>query len=97
MRLRPAGLLDESDDVFGGGDEEEEVKVNTRPRKIGPPVPEKTAMARQIAQLMAHSHRRCRPVPANGEIIYTRVIKPKPTHQTEEHSALNARTTGKHL
>ncbi|TDG98378.1 hypothetical protein EPR50_G00217330 [Perca flavescens] len=93
VRLRPAGLLDEPDDVFGGGDEEE-VKVNARPHKIAPPVPEKTAVARQIAQLMAHSHRHCGLVTANGELIYTRVIKPKPRHQTEGHSGLNARITG---
>ncbi|XP_034716586.1 serine/arginine repetitive matrix protein 1-like [Etheostoma cragini] len=94
VNLRAVGLLDECDDVFGGG-EEEEVKMNTRPRKIAPAVPEKTAMARQIAQLMAQSRQRRRPVTANGEIPYTRVIKPKPAHRAKERSGLNATITGR--
>ncbi|XP_073346084.1 uncharacterized protein [Pagrus major] len=90
VHLRSVTLLDESDDVFG---EEKEVKVTTRPRKIPPPVPEKTAMARQVAQLIAHSHQRCK---SNEENIYTSVIKPKPrkSHQTEDHSSLQERKTG---
>lgn len=89
VHLRPLTLLDESDDVFSE-------EVTTRMRKIPPPVPEKTSMARQKAQLMAHSHQGCRPVTANEEIIYTRLIKPKPKHslQTEDHSRLHFKSTG---
>lgn len=85
VKLRPLTLLDESDDVFS----EEEVNVMTKPRKIPPPVPEKTFMARQIAQLMAHSRQGCKPVAANKEIIYSTVIKPKPkhSHKTETTAA----------
>ncbi|XP_044034424.1 uncharacterized protein LOC122867548 isoform X2 [Siniperca chuatsi] len=96
VKLRPVTLSDESDDVFSEGNEEE-VKVTTRPRKIPPPVPEKTAMARQIAQLFAHSRQHRRPITAkaNEENIYPSVIKPKPkhSHQTEDHSSLHARKT----
>lgn len=94
VHLRAVTLLDESDDVFN----EKVVRVASRARKIPPPVPNKTSTARQIAQLMAHSHQRCGPVTANEEIIYTRVIKPKPkqSHQTEDHNRLNAGKTGKH-
>ncbi|XP_074476086.1 uncharacterized protein LOC141758493 isoform X1 [Sebastes fasciatus] len=94
VHLHPLTLLDESDDVFSGGDEEE-VNVTARPRKIPPPVPEKTTAARQIAQLLAHSHQHCGPGTADGEIIYSRVIKPKPKHsqQSEDHNRLNARIT----
>ncbi|XP_040885413.1 putative protein TPRXL isoform X2 [Toxotes jaculatrix] len=54
IRLRPVSHSDESDDVFIEG-HEEKVKVTSQPRKIPPPVPEKTFMARQIAQLIARS------------------------------------------
>ncbi|XP_031698479.1 uncharacterized protein LOC116380731 isoform X2 [Anarrhichthys ocellatus] len=95
MHLRPLTLLDESDDVFGGGDEEG-AGVTARPRKIPPPVPEKTSMARQIAKLMTHSHQCRGPFTANEEIIYSSVLKPKAkrSHQTEDHSGLNAGITG---
>lgn len=95
VHLRPLSLSDESDDVFSGG-KGKEVKVTPRPRKISPPVPEKTSRARQIAQLIAHSRPPCRPVTAktNEENIYTSVIKPKPkqSHLTEDHSSLHVRT-----
>ncbi|XP_045925212.1 putative protein TPRXL [Micropterus dolomieu] len=78
VHLRQVSLSDESDDVFSGGNEEE-VKVTTEPCKTPPPVPEKTSMARQIAQLIAHSRKHCRPVITKAkENIYTSVIKPKP-------------------
>ncbi|XP_029312301.1 serine/arginine repetitive matrix protein 1-like isoform X2 [Cottoperca gobio] len=85
VHLRPVTPLDESDDVFG----KEEVKVT---RKTPPPVPEKTSMAKQIAQLMAHSQQHCGRV----ESTNTRVIKPKPKHpqHTEDHSSLKAGNTG---
>ncbi|XP_070847595.1 uncharacterized protein [Chaetodon trifascialis] len=80
-----------SDDVFSEGNEEE-VKAITRPRKIPPPVPPKTPMAKQIARLIAHSRQRCA---TNEENIYTSVIRPKPklTH-TQDHSSLHERRTG---
>ncbi|KAM6899129.1 uncharacterized protein PEZ65_021007 isoform 2-T2 [Lycodopsis pacificus] len=95
MHLRPLTLLDESDDVFGGGDEEG-AGVTARPRKIPPPVAEKTSMARQIAKLMTQSHQRRGPSAANEEIIYSSATKPKAkhSHQTEDHSGLNAGITG---
>ncbi|XP_054454916.1 uncharacterized protein LOC129091356 isoform X2 [Anoplopoma fimbria] len=95
VHLRPLTLLDESDDVFSGGDEGE-AGVTARPCKISPPVPEKTSMARQIAQLMGHSYKRRGPVTANEEINYNSVMKPKArhSHQTEDLSRLNARITG---
>ena len=95
VHLRPVALADESDDVFGEEEEEEEAKATARPRKIPPPVAEKTAMARQVAQLIALSRQRCK---GNEENIYTSVIKPKPkrSHQTEDHSSLQERKTGEH-
>ncbi|XP_068162140.1 NHS-like protein 2 [Antennarius striatus] len=48
VRLRSFTLSDVSDDVFGRGDEEEV--------RLPPPVPEKTSVAKQTAQLIAHSH-----------------------------------------
>ncbi|XP_070783699.1 NHS-like protein 2 [Enoplosus armatus] len=97
VHLRPVTLSDESDNVFSEGDEEE-VKGTARPRKVPPPVPEKTSVARQTAQLIAHSHQRCRPVTAesNAENIYTSVVMPKPkrSHQTGDHNNGHARKTG---
>lgn len=90
MQLHPVTCLDESDDVFSEENDEEndeeeqkEEKVTTRPRKTPPPIAEKTAMARQIAQLIAHSRQCRRPVTAKTnqkENIYTSEIKPKPKH-----------------
>lgn len=87
VRLHAVTLSDESDDVFSGGSEQK-VRATPRPHKIAPPVPEKTSMARQKAQLIAHSHQRCK---TNEENIC--VIKPKPKHlhQTEDHSSLHER------
>lgn len=76
VHLRQITLSDESDDVFSAGNEEQ-VKRTTRPRKIPPPVPRKTSMARQTAQLIAHSRKHCT---SNEDNIYTSVIKPKPKH-----------------
>lgn len=83
LRLNPVALPDETDDVTRGSNEREE-RAPHRARKIPPPVPEKTTRARQKAQLIAQ---RCK---ANEEIIFSPVIKPKHSHQTEE------RQTGKH-
>ncbi|XP_059180747.1 uncharacterized protein LOC131959556 [Centropristis striata] len=81
-----------SDNVFSEGNEE---KVEVK-RKIPPAVPEKTSMVRQIAQLMAESQQHCEPVPANEEIIYTSVIKPKnkQSHTSGDHSSLSERIAG---
>nr|XP_046232737.1 uncharacterized serine-rich protein C215.13-like isoform X2 [Scatophagus argus] len=92
VHLHPVTLSHESDDVFSTG-MEEKVKATPRPHKIPPPVPEKTVMARQIAQLIALSHRRCK---ANEENIYSSVLKPNPQHsrQAEDHSRLRERHAG---
>lgn len=75
LHLRRVTLPDESDDVFGRANKEE-LKVTTRPRKIPPPVPEKTPSTRKKAQLIAHSHQSCW---VNEEIIW--VTKPKHFYQ----------------
>ncbi|XP_040032362.2 uncharacterized protein LOC120819229 [Gasterosteus aculeatus] len=95
VRLRQLALLDESDDVFGR-ETEGAAGPTARPRSVPPPVPKKTAMARQIAQLMSHSHRRRGPLLAKEEDIYSSVVKPKGqhSHQTEDHSGVNAKITG---
>ncbi|XP_030611020.1 uncharacterized protein LOC115798339 [Archocentrus centrarchus] len=78
VHLRPRALSDESDDVFSEGKEEED-GVTTH--KIPPPVPGKTAMARQIAHLIAYSRLQgCRPDTAassKDENIYASIMKPK--------------------
>lgn len=86
VHLHPVLARDESDDVFRDGGEEEEVKATG---KEPPPVPEKTVMARQIAQLMARSHQR-------KEIIYSRVMKTKQenSHETEDTSRMIAQKSG---
>ncbi|KAM4525136.1 uncharacterized protein PAE49_001163 [Odontesthes bonariensis] len=82
VHLRPVTFSGESDDVFcettpGQG-------TTTPPRIIPPSVPEKTAMARQIAQLIAHSRKRYSPVVAESNMdIYSSVIKPKPKHSPQ--------------
>lgn len=97
VHLRHVTLSDEPDDVFSEGNEEG-VKVTARPRKTPPPVPEKTSVTRQIAQDISYSRQRCMPVTASEEHIYCSITKPKPaeSHQTEDHSSLRARKTGKH-
>ncbi|XP_039990715.1 putative protein TPRXL isoform X2 [Xiphias gladius] len=100
VRLRPVTHSDESNDVFREGNEEG-VKVTTQPGKMPPPVPEKTSMARQIAQLIAHSRQRCTPITTKTTVenIYTPVMKPKPkhSHQTVDHSSLHAPKMGLRL
>ncbi|KAK1881743.1 Bone morphogenetic protein 4 [Dissostichus eleginoides] len=83
VHLAPVLARDESDDVFRDGGEEEEEEEVKATGKEPPPVPEKTVMARQIAQLMARSHQR-------KEIIYSRVIKTKRenSHETEDTSRM---------
>lgn len=87
VNLRPVIPSDESDDVF---DEptQGQGRVAASPHKIVPPVPEKTAMARKIAQLIACSRQPCRPVTAN------RITAEKPVsthwHQNMGHNNICA-------
>lgn len=107
VHLRSVTYVNESDDVFNEGNDEEEQKeekVTTQPCKTPPPVAEKTAMARQIAQLIAHSRQRQRRWPVTAktnqeEHIYTSEIQPEPkhSHQTEDHHSLHATKTGLRL
>ncbi|XP_008293351.1 NHS-like protein 2 [Stegastes partitus] len=98
VHLRHITLSD--DDIFRDGAQEKD-KATARPRKTPPPVPEKTAMARQIAQLISHSSQGCRPVAAKrNEKIYSSVMKPNPghSHQTVDKSSMRAtKTAGLHL
>lgn len=82
MRLHRVTL---SDEVFSEG-KEEKVKVNTRPCKTPPAVPEKTFTARQIAQLITYSRQHCK---TNDEHIYASVMKPKHTLEPEDHKRLH--------
>lgn len=82
LHLRPVTVPYENDDVFrevkgGGGGK---VKQSKQPRKIPPPVPKKTLMARRKAKMIALSQRSAK---ANEEHIYACVIKPKQLGQTE--------------
>lgn len=86
VRLRPMKLSDEMDDVFSEGTQQEE---ETKVKKIPPPVPEKTIMARQIAQLIAHSRSQIKS--KRDENIYSTVLKPK-----HAHSSTCATTTGEY-
>lgn len=92
VHLRPLALSDESDDVFSEGNEND---PRATPRKIPPPVLEKTAMARQIAQLIAYS--RLGYKSNKDENIYTRIIKPelKHSHQSVDHNRIHATKNGK--
>nr|XP_019938269.1 PREDICTED: uncharacterized protein LOC109626618 isoform X1 [Paralichthys olivaceus] len=95
MHLHPIDLSDEPDDVFSDGSEVES-KV-TPQRKIPPPVPEKTFMARQIAKLIAQSSQRCASVTTTTEAdIYRSAMRPKPkqAQQTDLHAPKSA---GLHL
>ncbi|XP_056901354.1 uncharacterized protein LOC130532639 isoform X1 [Takifugu flavidus] len=81
LHLRPVTVPYETDDVFrevkGSGGK---VKQSKQPRKIPPPVPKKTLMARRKAKMIALSQRSAK---ANEEHIYACVIKPKQLGQTE--------------
>ncbi|XP_047465200.1 mediator of DNA damage checkpoint protein 1-like [Mugil cephalus] len=91
VHLRPVTLSDDSDDVFSEETREEEKGSSSRPRKIPPPVPEKTAMARQIAQLIAHSRKRCKPPRAKSkeeENIYTSLRKRMPKYSPKTAGVL---------
>ncbi|XP_008436182.1 uncharacterized protein LOC103482049 [Poecilia reticulata] len=88
VHLRRVSLSDESDDVF---DEpgQSQGRVTASPRKIPPPVPEKTAMVRKIAQLIACSRQPRRPVTANINKITA--IKPTSEHwQNKGHNNMCA-------
>lgn len=76
VHLRRVSLSDESDDVF---DEpgQSQGRVTASSRKIPPPTPEKTAMARKIAQLIACSRQPGRPVTAN----INKITAMKPTSE----------------
>ncbi|XP_029954346.1 protein transport protein sec31-like [Salarias fasciatus] len=84
VQLHPIAHPEEPDDVFleTSGDCR---RATDRPGKIPPTVPEKTAVARQIAQLIARSHQRWRPVrdnPKEDEPLYSSVMKAQPkTHR----------------
>lgn len=92
VHLRPVAHSDESDDVFSDGNVGQE-NATTQPHKIPPPVPAKTSMARQIAQLIAHSRQRSKPAPIKTkEDIYTRV---RQSHQTVKQNRLHTTETGK--
>lgn len=84
VQLHPAAGSEESDNVFVEASEELQCVTN-RPRKIPPTVPEKTAMARQIAQLIACSRQRWRAGrdnPKEEENMYASVMKALPkTHR----------------
>ncbi|XP_061665890.1 uncharacterized protein LOC133495358 [Syngnathoides biaculeatus] len=82
------------DDIFC------EEKTSPRQHKKPPAVPEKSPLARKIAQLIAHSGqqqlRAARKI-EQGEIIYS-VIKPKSKRrQAENHCSLDAKMNGMHL
>ncbi|XP_039892620.1 uncharacterized protein LOC120736504 [Simochromis diagramma] len=91
VHLRPLALSDESDDVFSEGNEKD---PRATPRKIPPPVLEKTAMTKQIAQLIAYSRLGCKS--DKDENIYTRIIKPKlkHSHQSVDHNRIHATKNG---
>ncbi|XP_069563626.1 mediator of DNA damage checkpoint protein 1-like [Brachyistius frenatus] len=103
MHFRPFKLSDDSEDVFSeGAPEEEEERAAAHPSKIPPPVAGKTAMTRQMAQLITCSRQRCGPVAAkdNDKNIYTSVMKPKPqcSRQTVDRSGMGAiKTSNKYL
>ncbi|KAM9424315.1 uncharacterized protein KZ484_023782 isoform 1-T2 [Pholidichthys leucotaenia] len=65
VRLQPLSLSDELDDVFREDRPEEDSPTSC---KRPPPVPEKTTMARQVAQLIASSHQLCRSEKSNKNI-----------------------------
>lgn len=86
VHLRPVAPSDESDDVFSDGNA-------GRPNKIGPPVPAKTSRARQLAQLIAHSRQRSKPVPTKArEENPSRVRK---SHQTVDQNKRHTPRPGK--
>lgn len=82
LHLRPVTVPYENDDVFREvkGGSGSKVKQSKQPRKIPPPVPKKTLMARRKAKMIALSQRSAK---ANEEHIYACIIKPKQLAQTE--------------
>ncbi|XP_035469478.2 putative protein TPRXL [Scophthalmus maximus] len=100
VNLRPATGSDESDDVFGEANGEQAEVAAQRSKNRPPPVPEKTSMARAIAQLIAHSPQRCTSVTTKSTEgdTSTRVMKPKHSHQAEDYSDQRApKSTGLRL
>ncbi|XP_035998386.1 uncharacterized protein LOC105923731 [Fundulus heteroclitus] len=93
VHLRALSLSDESDDVFG---EPTQAPTQGRP-KIPPPVPEKTATARKIAQLIASSRKRCRPVTTNGNNITARKSTPTLWHHDMDHNICATKMAELHL
>lgn len=77
LRLNPVAFPDKTDDVTKGSNKRKETAPHPA-GKIPPLVPEKTPSTRQKARLIAQSYK------ASEQIILSRVIKPKPSHQTEE-------------
>lgn len=88
VHLRPVTHPDQRDHVFSDGD-----KGHGKPSRIPPPVPNKTLTARQIAQLIAHSRRRCKPaaVKAEGDVCAT-ATDPR---QTADYNNVHATQRGR--
>ncbi|XP_026207726.1 mucin-5AC-like isoform X2 [Anabas testudineus] len=94
VHLHSVTRSNESDDVFSHGNQGQR-KATSQSHKIPPPVPKKTSMARQIAQLIAHSRQLFKPIPIKAkETTYTRAIKP---HQAADLNRLHATKTGLRL
>lgn len=91
VQLRPIDHVDESDDVFGEENNEEDVTACQC--KTPPPVPEKTAMARQIAQLITHSRqcRRCVKTKTNQE-----EQNAEKAQKSDDHHSQQTKNTGKY-
>ncbi|XP_037134208.1 uncharacterized protein LOC119138312 [Syngnathus acus] len=86
------------DDVFHEAYGKE--MANPQPYKKPPAVPEKSPLARKIAQLISHSwqHQMCAARKSEHEEIIYSVIKPKAkTQETEKHCSLYAKINAMHL
>ncbi|MEQ2263915.1 hypothetical protein XENORESO_015273 [Xenotaenia resolanae] len=80
VHLQPVSLSDGSDNVFDESTQGQE-SVCASPPKIPPPVPEKTAMTRRKAYLIACSQQCCKPVRANINSINATKPMSKHWHQ----------------
>lgn len=80
LRLKPVGLPRERNDVFREAEVGGAAEASGRPRRIPPPVPKKTLMARRKARMIALSQQSTK---ANDVRIYACVIKPKSGGRTE--------------
>lgn len=93
VHLRPLSLSDELDNVFDEPNQGEG-RVTTPTSKNPPPVPEKTAMARKIAKLIARSRQRCWPVVADNQNTTTMKPMAKHCHQNMAHNNMCATKMG---